>query len=93
MAERYQGRFYEGTFRASLRDEKQKPASAQRWMSVWGITFAAIFIAILVSEARPNTAAVNVNPVPPAIGATIGASWDFMLPVSTPLNAIVCGSS
>jgi solute carrier family 13 (sodium-dependent dicarboxylate transporter), member 2/3/5 len=74
--------------------------------SVWGITFAAIFIAILVSEATSNTAAANmvvpvmislsivagINPVPPAIGATIGASWGFMLPVSTPPNAIVYGS-
>lgn len=74
--------------------------------SMWGITFAAIFIAILVSEATSNTAAANmvipviislaqaanVNPVPPAIGATIGASWGFVLPVSTPPNAIVYGS-
>ncbi|MBP1716179.1 MAG: anion transporter [Deltaproteobacteria bacterium] len=71
--------------------------------SVWGITFAAIFISILVSETTSNTAAANmvvpvmialstaagVNPIPPAIGATIGASWGFMLPVSTPPNAIV----
>lgn len=74
--------------------------------SVWGITFAAIFISILVSEATSNTAAANmvvpvmialamaagVNPIPPAIGATLGASWGFMLPVSTPPNAIVYGS-
>ena len=74
--------------------------------SVWGITFAAIFISILVSEATSNTASANmvvpvmislsiaagVNPVPPAIGATLGASWGFMLPVSTPPNAIVYGS-
>ncbi|HSR12029.1 MAG TPA: DASS family sodium-coupled anion symporter [Thermodesulfobacteriota bacterium] len=74
--------------------------------SLWGITFAAIFIAIVVSEATSNTAAANmvvpvmislsiaanVNPIPPAIGATLGASWGFMLPVSTPPNAIVYGS-
>lgn len=74
--------------------------------SVWGITFSAIFIAILVSETSSNTASANmvvpvmialsqaagVNPIPPAIGATIGASWGFMLPVSTPPNAIVYGS-
>lgn len=74
--------------------------------SVWGITFGAIFIAILVSETSSNTASANmvvpvmialaqaagVNPVPPAIGATLGASWGFMLPVSTPPNAIVYGS-
>jgi solute carrier family 13 (sodium-dependent dicarboxylate transporter), member 2/3/5 len=74
--------------------------------SMWGITFCAIFIAILVSEATSNTAAANmvipvmislsfaagVNPIPPAIGATLGASWGFMLPVSTPPNAIAYGS-
>jgi len=36
--------------------------------------------------------AAGVNPIPPAIGATIAASWGFMLPVSTPPNAIVYGS-
>jgi sodium-dependent dicarboxylate transporter 2/3/5 len=36
--------------------------------------------------------AAGVNPIPPAIGATIGASYAFMLPVSTPPNAIVYGS-
>ena len=74
--------------------------------SLWGITFGAIFIAILVSETSSNTASANmvvpvmislamaagVNPLPPAIGATLGASWGFMLPVSTPPNAIVYGS-
>jgi sodium-dependent dicarboxylate transporter 2/3/5 len=74
--------------------------------SVWGITFGAIFIAIIVSETSSNTASANmvvpvmialaqaagVNPIPPAIGATLGASWGFMLPVSTPPNAIVYGS-
>lgn len=74
--------------------------------SMWGITFGAIFIAIAVSETSSNTASANmvipvmislaqaagVNPIPPAIGATLGASWGFMLPVSTPPNAIVYGS-
>ncbi len=74
--------------------------------SLWGITLGAIFIAILVSETSSNTASANmvvpvmialamaagVNPIPPAIGATLGASWGFMLPVSTPPNAIVYGS-
>jgi len=72
----------------------------------WGITLVAIYIAIFVSEATSNTAsanmvipviisiclAANLNPVPPAIGATIGASWGFMLPVSTAPNSIVYGS-
>ena len=74
--------------------------------SMWGITLAAIYISIIVSEATSNTAsanmvipvvisicmAANINPVPPAIGATLGASWGFMLPVSTPPNSIVYGS-
>ncbi len=74
--------------------------------SLWGITLAAIFLSIIVSEATSNTAsatmvvpvilsvsmAAGVNPIPPAIGATLGASWGFMLPVSTPPNAIVFGS-
>jgi sodium-dependent dicarboxylate transporter 2/3/5 len=74
--------------------------------SLWGVTFAAIFIAILASEATSNTAAANMvvpvvislalaaglNPVPPALGAILGCSWGFMLPVSTPPNAIVYGS-
>ena len=74
--------------------------------SLWGITFAAIFIAIIASETTSNTAAANmvvpvvislalaagINPVPPALGAILGCSWGFMLPVSTPPNAIVYGS-
>jgi sodium-dependent dicarboxylate transporter 2/3/5 len=74
--------------------------------STWGVTLAAIYISILVSETTSNTAAANmvvpvmislclsanINPVPPAVGATLAASWGFMLPVSTPPNAIVYGS-
>ena len=74
--------------------------------SCWGIAFAAILVSILASEVTSNTATANmvvpvvislcvaagVNPVPPALGATLGASWGFMLPVSTPPNAIVFGS-
>ena len=74
--------------------------------SVWGITLGAIYIAMVVSETSSNTASANmvipvmialaqaadVNPLPPAIGATLGASLGFMMPVSTPPNAIVYGS-
>jgi sodium-dependent dicarboxylate transporter 2/3/5 len=74
--------------------------------SLWGLTLAGIYLAILVSETTSNTAAATmvvpimisisiaggVNPIPPAIGATIGSSYAFMLPVSTPPNAIVYGS-
>jgi len=74
--------------------------------SLWSITLGAIFIAIIVSETSSNTASANMvvpvmialsmaaglNPIPPAVGATLGASWGFTLPVSTPPNAIVYGS-
>ena len=74
--------------------------------SEWGLTLAGIYLAIVVTETTSNTAAATmivpvmisvaqaagVNPIPPAIGATIGASLAFMLPVSTPPNAIVYGS-
>ncbi|MGH3951999.1 MAG: anion permease, partial [Pseudonocardiaceae bacterium] len=36
--------------------------------------------------------AAGVGPVIPALAATFGASYGFMLPVSTPPNAIVYGS-
>ena len=63
-------------------------------------------VAIVMSEAASNTAAANmivpiaiavaqaagVNPVGPALGATLGASMGFMMPISTPPNAIVYSS-
>jgi sodium-dependent dicarboxylate transporter 2/3/5 len=36
--------------------------------------------------------AAKVSPLPPALGACLGASFGFMLPVSTPPNAIAYGS-
>ncbi|MEX2315553.1 MAG: DASS family sodium-coupled anion symporter [Pirellulales bacterium] len=74
--------------------------------SLWSLTAAAIALGIIVSEATSNTAAANmivpvaialaqsagVSPLPPALGACLGASYGFMLPVSTPPNTIVYGS-
>jgi solute carrier family 13 (sodium-dependent dicarboxylate transporter), member 2/3/5 len=70
------------------------------------ITVFAIVLAILISETTSNTAsasivvpiiipiaaAAGVDPLVPALAATFAASFGFMLPVSTPQNAIVYGS-
>ncbi len=74
--------------------------------SLWTLTGVSIAMAILLSEAASNTAsanmiipvviaiaqAANVSPLPPALGACLGASFGFMMPVSTPPNAIVYSS-
>jgi len=74
--------------------------------TLWILTGVSIGMAIMISEAASNTASANmiipvviaiaqaadVSPLPPALGACIGASFGFMLPVSTPPNAIVYGS-
>lgn len=74
--------------------------------SLWALTALSIAMAIVLSEAASNTASANmivpvaiaialqagVDPLPPALGAVLGASFGFMLPVSTPPNAIVYGS-
>jgi sodium-dependent dicarboxylate transporter 2/3/5 len=74
--------------------------------SLWKITALSILSAIVLSELASNTAAATtlipvaiglaqgaeVNPIPPALGAAIGASFGFMLPVSTAPNAIVYSS-
>ncbi len=70
------------------------------------ITIFAVLLAIIVSETTSNTAsaavvvpivipvamAAGLNPFVPALAATFAASFGFMLPVSTPQNAIVYGS-
>lgn len=71
-----------------------------------GLLLAATVVATLVSEATSNTAAANIvipvvialavgaglDPVAAALAATFASSLGFMLPVSTPCNAIVYGS-
>ncbi|MEX0711391.1 MAG: DASS family sodium-coupled anion symporter [Pirellulales bacterium] len=77
------------------------PADDSLWLLI-----AATVVATLVSESTSNTASATIvvpvaiaiaqaagaDPLEPALGATFGASLGFMLPVSTPCNAIVYGS-
>jgi solute carrier family 13 (sodium-dependent dicarboxylate transporter), member 2/3/5 len=71
-----------------------------------GMLLSAVLVAVVLSETTSNTAAANMvvpvvipiaraaglDPLEPALGATMAASLGFMLPVSTPCNAIVYGS-
>jgi sodium-dependent dicarboxylate transporter 2/3/5 len=72
------------------------------------LAFTMLFTAagILMTEVSSNTAAANmvvpiaiavsqaagISPLEPALGATLGCSMAFMLPISTPPNAIVYSS-
>jgi sodium-dependent dicarboxylate transporter 2/3/5 len=72
----------------------------------FGLLCGSTLVAALVSEVTSNTASANmvvpvviavaqaagVDPLEPALGATLGSGLGFMLPVSTPCNAIVYGS-
>jgi solute carrier family 13 (sodium-dependent dicarboxylate transporter), member 2/3/5 len=70
--------------------------------TTWTMTALTTGAALLLSEATSNTAtatliaplavalaqAAGVSPIPPALGATLGASFGFMLPISTGPNAM-----
>jgi solute carrier family 13 (sodium-dependent dicarboxylate transporter), member 2/3/5 len=72
----------------------------------YGVVLAATLMAVLVSEMTSNTASASlvvpvvlalaaaggIDPVKPALAATVGCSFGFMLPVSTPPNALVYGT-
>jgi sodium-dependent dicarboxylate transporter 2/3/5 len=69
----------------------------------YGVVLAATLMAVLVSEMTSNTAsaslvvpvvlalaqAAHIDPVKPTLAATVACSFGFMLPVSTPPNALV----
>ena len=74
--------------------------------SLLGVTIVIVVIAVIISETTSNTAsaaivvpiaisiaaASDLNPTIPALAAIFGANYGFMLPVSTPPNAIVYSS-
>ncbi len=74
--------------------------------STWSIVALVTGVAIVLSEATSNTAtatlmvplaaglaeATGAAPVPAVLGATLGASFGFMMPISTAPNALVYGT-
>jgi sodium-dependent dicarboxylate transporter 2/3/5 len=74
--------------------------------ALWAITAVATLLGIILTEVTSNTAATSmlvpvvisvclaagVDPIAPALGTCLGASLAFMLPISTPSNAMVYGT-
>jgi sodium-dependent dicarboxylate transporter 2/3/5 len=74
--------------------------------SVWSLMGVSILTALVLTELASNTAAMsmlvpvviaiahsaNFSPVPPVLAVCMAASLAFVLPVSTPPNAIVYGT-
>ena len=72
----------------------------------WLLVAAAAVVAVFTSEFTSNTASANMvvpvaialasasggEPLTAAVAATLAASLGFMMPVSTPCNAIVYGT-
>jgi solute carrier family 13 (sodium-dependent dicarboxylate transporter), member 2/3/5 len=73
---------------------------------LWSLTATSIALGVVLTEFCSNVAAANmlvplvigaaeqlgVSPIPPALGAGLGASCGFMLPVAAGSNALVYGT-
>jgi sodium-dependent dicarboxylate transporter 2/3/5 len=74
--------------------------------TLWNLTAVGIATALVLTEIASNTAAASmlvpvvisiaqaagVSPIPPTLGVCLAGSLAFVLPVSTPPNAIVYGT-